>query len=329
MRLDLVAIMVFSISGLVMAGLQANQHFTLPAMAPILYNIGQIFGILILAPETPITFGPVTFPAVGLGIHGLVYGVIIGAVLHLAIQVPGLIRHGFRWQPVLGLRSPGMHQVLRLLGPRVLTMLFIQWFFIFRDNLASGMGEGAVTALNYGWFIMQVPETLIGTAIAIALLPTLAEHMARGDDLAFRETLTRAVRAMLALTIPIAAFLAAALPPLVAVLGFDPEGTSLVVLATRAYLLGLAGHALLEIAARSFYARQDARTPLLAAFLNAIAYSLLAYLGGLVIAWILAVLPIASWGVLTGALAATGVMAFGALISLPLLWPEIRILVRM
>ncbi len=276
MRLDLLAIMIFSISGLVMAGLQANQHFLLPAMAPVLYNVGQIFGVLILSPERGTQPGPIDLPGFGMGIHGLVYGVIIGALMHLAIQIPALARYGFRWRPAIGLATSGVRQVLRLLGPRVLTMFFIQIFFITRDNLASGMGEGSVTALNYGWFLMQVPETLIGTAIAIAILPTLSEHFARGDEDAFRDTLNRAVRVLLALTIPAAALMAVAVRPLIGILGFDQQGTEMVVLATRAYLLGLSGHALLEIAARSFYARQDAIRPLFAAALNAALYILFA-----------------------------------------------------
>jgi putative peptidoglycan lipid II flippase len=279
MRLDLAAIIIFSISGLVMAGLQANQHFLLPAMAPALYNIGQIFGVAVLAPSQGLHLGPVILPAFGLGIHGLVYGVILGALLHLFIQVPGLLRYGFRWNTGIDLRNPGVRQVLALLGPRVITMFFLQIFFIYRDHLASGLGEGAVTALNYGWFIMQVPETLIGTAIAIALLPTLSEQFTRGELANMQETINRAIRSILALTLPAAALLAVALPPLVRrVFGFDEAGTSLVVWATRAYLLGLIGNSLLEVAARAFYAQQDARTPLYAAALNAGAYILFATL---------------------------------------------------
>ena len=277
MRLDLFAILIFSISGLVMAGLQANQHFLLPAMAPGLYNLGQIFGIAILAASQGITIGPVTLPAFGLGIHGLVYGVILGALLHLGIQIPGLIHYHFHWTPAINLRNPGVHKVLVLLGPRILTMFFLQLFFIARDNLASGLGEGAVTALNYGWFIMQVPETLIGTAIAIAILPTLSELFAQGERDQYGQTINHAVRILLALTIPVAALLAVVLPPLVGRLfHFDASGTVLVVQVTRAYLLGLTGHTLLEISARSFYAQQDARTPLYVAALNAAAYLVLA-----------------------------------------------------
>jgi putative peptidoglycan lipid II flippase len=263
MRLDLGAILIFSISGLVMAGLQANQHFLLPAMAPGFYNLGQIFGITVLGPR--------------FGIYGLAYGVILGALLHLSIQLPGLLRFGFRWAPAINLRHPGVQQVLRLMGPRVLTMLCLQSYFLARDRLASFFEEGAVSALNNGWFIQQVPETLIGTAIAIALLPSLAEHFVRGEASEFGQTVNRALRAMLALTVPIAALLAVSIRPLVQIaFNFEAGETELVVWATRAFLLGLTGHAWLEVAVRSFYAHQDARTPLLAAFLQAISYFLLA-----------------------------------------------------
>lgn len=279
MRLDLFAILIFSISGLVMAGLQANQHFVLPALAPTLYNVGQIFGAIILSPEGSTTFGPLTLPGFGLGIHGLVYGVIIGAALHLGIQLPGLARYHFRWTPRINFRHAGVRQVLRLLAPRVITMLFIQFFFLVRDNLASGMGEGAVTALNLGWFVMQVPETLLGTAIAIALLPTIAEIFARGEKENFRQSINSAARSVLALTVPVAFLLAVGIRPLAqAAFGFEPSGTELVVIATRFYLIGLTGHALLEIASRSFYAQKDAVTPLIAAAINARIYFSLAIL---------------------------------------------------
>jgi putative peptidoglycan lipid II flippase len=279
MRLDLMAILIFSISGLVMAGLQANQHFLLPAMAPGLYNIGQIFGAGILAPQTGYQIGPITLPAFGFGIHGLVYGVIIGAALHLAIQVPGLLKYEFKWVPKIDLRHPEVIKVLKLLGPRVATMFFIQMFFIVRDNLASGLGEGSVTALNLGWFIMQVPETLLGTAIAIAILPTLSEIFSRGDRPEFSKTVNTAVRILLALTIPSALLMAVGVRPLVtAAFAFDAAGTDMVVFAARAYLIGLAGHALLEISARSFYAQQNAIIPLFAAGFNAALYLLIANL---------------------------------------------------
>lgn len=277
MRLDLIAIMIFSISGLVMAGLQSKKHFLFPAMAPILHNVGQLFGVLILAPHENIQLFGFELPSLKLGIHGLVYGVILGAGLHLLIQLPTLFKLGFRWHAGTGLRDPKAHELYKLLGPRVVTKFFIFLFFIIRDNLASGMGEGAVTALNMGWFIMQVPETLLGTAFAIILLPTISEIIAKGNFGEFKIIMNKAYKIMLALTIPSAALLAAGIEPLVSgLLGYNPAETAMVVLATRIYLLGLSSHALLEITVRAFYAKKDAITPLIAAAVNALLYIVLA-----------------------------------------------------
>lgn len=273
MRLNLVATIIFSISGLVMAGLQANQIFIYSAMAPLLYNVGQIFGALILSPEKGIVLGPITLPAFGMGVHGLVAGVIIGAVLHLGIQIPGLVRSGFRWSFGLGLREPDVRAVLGLMGPRLITMLFIQAIFLVRDNLASRLGEGAVTALTYGWMLQQVPETLIGTAIGTALLPTLSELAAREQNEELRDTIQRAVQVLSGITLPVAAVLAIGLPALAgSVFGFDARGTGMLSGALGGFLLGLLGHSLMEVASRSFYARQDAWTPLKTGALNLVIY---------------------------------------------------------
>ncbi len=276
MRLDLLAIVVFSISGLVMASLQANQHFFLPALAPLLYNLGQIFGATILSPEKGLHFGPVQLPGFGLGLYGIVYGVILGALLHLLIQVPGLIRYGFRWTPVLEVKSSGVQRVLILLGPRVLTMGCIQAYFVARDNLASHFGSTGVGALNLGWTIEQVPETIIGTAMAVAILPSLADFVTRGQTAEFTRTVNRALRVMLALGLPAAVLLGAATRPLAeSFFGYDAPRLDLIQACTWAFLIGLVGDTWLEVAVRSFYANQNTRTPLVAALAQAVAFVVL------------------------------------------------------
>ena len=256
MRLNLIGTIIFSISGLVMASLQANQHFLLPALAPTMYNVGQIFGAIFLVPR--------------FGIQGLVYGVILGAALHLLVQIPALSRYGFKWTPALDLRHSGLMEALKLLAPRLLTMFGIQLIVLARDNIASRLDQvGAVTSLTYGWMIMQVPETLLGTAIATALLPTLAEFAARADWSEFHLAVEKALRVLIALTIPVAAVMAAGINPLVrAAFGFDAETSTLVTWTTRAYLLTLTGFSIQEIAARSFYARKEPMYPLYAVLLR-------------------------------------------------------------
>jgi putative peptidoglycan lipid II flippase len=267
MRLNLISLIIFSISGLVMASLQANQHFLLPALAPIFYNVGQIFGALIFVPR--------------FGIHGLVYGVILGAALHLGIQIPALAKFGFKWTPTLDLRNTGLMEALKLLAPRLLTMGGIQLIVIARDYLASHLGQdGAVTSLAFGYMIMQVPETMIGTAIATAMLPTLAELASRQDWHEFRTTIERGLRILIALTLPIAAVTAAGINPLVrAVFGFNAETSTLITWTTRAYLLTLTGFSVQEVAARSFYARKEPLYPLYAVAVRFAIFVGIGYLG--------------------------------------------------
>ena len=383
MRLNLFATLLLSMGGLVIAGLQANQHFLLPALAPSMYDLGALFGVLVLAPEQGFRIGPLTLPAFGLGIHGLVYGIILGSAFFLLVQIPGLLRLGYRWKPRINLHHQGVVQVLTLLGPRLLTVFLIQMTFIAQDNIASRLVTGTVSALVYGWLFMQVPETIIGTALGTALLPTLSEQIVRGDQPAYRQVLNHSLRVILALTIPVGILIALGIPPVVSILGFDPAGSELVVSTARAFLLGLMGHSLLEVSARAFYARQDARTPLLAAALTTIVFILLAALLGMrlgapgialanslaftgeaLLLWVLLgrrfpgvlevgrtlfrtlvasvlggllvyILMLVSQtmlvdsGLIVRTITALFAMALGALVVLPFIWQELKLLVRL
>ena len=119
---------------------------------------------------------------------------------------------------------------------------------------------------------------MIGTAIGTALLPTISEQAARKDFGNFQKTVNNTLRVIMALTIPLAAILIAGIHPIIPILGFDPYVTETVVWVTRAYMLGLVGLSIQELAARSFYAQQDARTPLIAIIGTALGFFLLAIL---------------------------------------------------
>ena len=160
-------------------------------------------------------------------------------------------------------------------------MFGIQLIVIARDNLASRLDQvGAVTSLTYGWMIMQVPETLLGTAIATAMLPTLSELAARADWSGFHLAVEKALRVLIALTLPVAAVMAAGIHPLVrAVFGFDEATSTLITWTTRAYLLTLTGYAIQEIAARSFYARKEPFFPLYAVILRLVIFIAIGVIG--------------------------------------------------
>ena len=275
LRLNLISTLIFSLSGLVMAGLQANQHFLFPALAPILYDLGQIFGAVFLAPTEGYRIGSITLPAFGLGIDGLVYGVIIGAALHLLIQVPGLIKYHFKWSPKIDIHDPEIRKVFRMMAPRLISMFCIQMIFLAQDNFASRLETGSVTALTYGWWIMQVPQTLLGTSIATAILPTLSELFSseRFDEL--KEKIERAGKVMLALTIPVAIIAGVVLQPAIqAFLGLDAVDTARVVDVSRIFLIGIVGHSVVELFVRSFYALQKPKYPLMGAVATLILFIL-------------------------------------------------------
>ena len=265
MRLDLIATLVFSMAGLLVAGLQANQHFLLPAIAPIMYNVGQIFGALILAPEEGITIIGFTLPAYGMGVYGIVYGVLLGSLLYLITLIPALFKFQFKWVPGFGRQNPYVKRILTMLVPRVGSMLCYQLTFIARDNIASYLSEGAPTALTYGWMIQQVPETLIGTAFGTALLPTISELFARKDRAGYRATIEKVERVFIALAIPITVVLSLTLRPFLDLaFGFNNAATLQLLWVTRGFLVGLLGHCLLELGSRIFFSQQNAVIPLIA-----------------------------------------------------------------
>lgn len=269
MRLDLVATLIFSMAGLLVAGLQANQHFLLPAIAPIMYNVGQIFGALILAPTEGITIGSITLPAYGMGVYGIVYGVLIGSLLYLITLIPGLFQYQFTWFPGFGQKDSYVKRILAMLAPRVGSMLCYQLTFIARDNIASYLSEGAPTALTYGWMIQQVPETLIGTAFGTALLPTISELFARHDQAGYQTTIEKVERVIVALAIPITVVLSLTLRPfLETAFGFDSAATNQLLWVTRGFLIGLLGHCLLELGSRIFFSQQNAVIPFIASAVN-------------------------------------------------------------
>lgn len=258
MRMTLISTIIFSVSSLAGAVLHTRQHFLLPAIAPLIYNLGIMFGALFLAS----TFG----------VYGLIIGVILGAIGHLLIQVPGLVRQGIRYYPIFNWGDRDLWHVGKLMGPRVLNIAVIQINFIVMFNLASRLDEGSVSALDYGWDLMQMPQTIIGSAIGIVLFPTLAELAARGDIAMLRRTLAQTLRIMMALAIPAMVGLIVLGRPLIEVMfergEFGPDSTALVYQSLQFWALALLAHSALEVVNRVFYAQKDTVTPLLSSIVS-------------------------------------------------------------
>ncbi len=269
LRILLLSSIIFSVSGLFMGILQAHQNFFLPALAAVFQDSGLLFGIIFLV-------GP-------LGMHGVAWGAVIGAACHFLIQVPGLIHFGARWSPALGWNLPELRLVVRLMIPRVIGLGLVFWFNLrfIPIYIGSQLGEGSIAAYLWGWQLMQIPETLLGTALAIVIFPTLATLSALGDVEGKRRALAGSVRYILAVTIPAAFGMLLVGRPLISLLergAFDPALGDLVYSTTAAFTLGLITHAGLEVVARGFYADKDTVTPLFTAVAAAAVNLLLAFL---------------------------------------------------
>jgi len=253
MRLVLIQTIIFSLSTVFTGTLQAHQHFLLPAIAPLCYTLGRIFGAVVLAPR--------------MGIFGLAWGGLAGAVAHLLIKLPWLVRHKARW--TLKLFHPDLPRLLGLMAPRMLGMGATYVSFVLPTFLGSRLPGGAISAYEYGWRLMQFPETIIGTALGITVFPTLAERANAGDSEGLRRTASWTLRLVLTLAIPAAVGLLLLGRPLTALFlqrgAFDAAATERVYWALRFFSLGLVAHSALEVVARLFYARRDMWTPFWAA----------------------------------------------------------------
>ena len=254
MRWMLASTVVFGASGLIMGALNAVQHFLLPAVAPALYNCAIIAGAWLLAPV--------------LGIHGLVIGVAGGSVLHLLVQLPALLRQKVRYRFSFRIGDAQVREVARLMGPRVLGLLFVQLNFLVNTVLASGLPDGSLSALNYAWLLMLLPQGIFAQAVATVAFPTFSAQVAAGDRAQLMATLSGLLRLILFLSIPAAFLLYVLDEPLIELLfqrgRFDAASTQAVAYALRFFALGLVAHAVVEIVVRVFYALHDTATPVVA-----------------------------------------------------------------
>ena len=254
MRILLVSTLIFSVSGISMGILQSHNHFLLPALAPIMFDLGILFGVLFL-------IGP-------LGVNGVAVGAVLGAALHFGIQIPGLIYFRAQWRPQLGLGDPILWRIIRLMLPRIAGLGVFSLNFIVMNNIASRLGVGSVSALSWGWRLMQIPQTLIGTAMGTVIFPTLAALSELGDEDGKRDAMSGALRFIMIASIPASVGLIFVGQPLIRLLeggAFDASASVLVYNTLRFFALGIVVHSALEVVARSFYADQDTLTPLWAA----------------------------------------------------------------
>ena len=267
MRIMLLSPIIFGVSGIIMAALNARQHFLLPAVAPSVYNVGIIAGG---AAGAALGGGDPRATA-----YGLAWGTVAGALGHLLVQLPGLRGLRARYSPVLTVRDPGVRQVLRLMAPRVLGLSFSEVNKFVILYLTGTMALGTLPALNAAFRILIMPQGILGQALGIAAFPTLAALAARTAHREMRDILSDSLRLVLFLGLPATVLLVLLAEPYITILFqrglFDAEATDLVSAALVFYAVGLIALTALEVVARAFYALSDTLTPVLAGGLQILA----------------------------------------------------------
>jgi putative peptidoglycan lipid II flippase len=286
-RIMLAAPVLLSLGAVATSALNAEGRFAAAAVAPIVYNLGIIGGALFLAPT--------------MGARGLAVGVVGGAVAHLLVQLPPLFGLGFRPRRVIDLSDAAARRVLTLLAPRALGLGATQFTFIVMTALASSLGEGAISSYTIAFALLQIPVGVIGVPLGVVLFPSMSREHALGETATYVSMVTRAVRLLVFAMVPIAALGMALRVPVVELLfgygKFDAAAIDSTAATLALFLVGLPAHASIAILARAFYARQDTRTPVLAAILAVAVNTLLGVLlvGPLNLPGLALAIAIAAW----------------------------------
>jgi putative peptidoglycan lipid II flippase len=273
LTIDLTRIMIpflllIALAAKAMGILNARDNFTVPAIAPVFFNLGSVLSGLFLG----FTVGRF----LGLSpIEGMAFGTLVGGFLQFAVQWPSLRRAGFRYRPMLSITDPGVRQIMRLMGPAIIGTAAVQINVFINTNFASAIIDpatgavlnGPVSWLSFAFRFMQFPIGVFGVAIATATLPPLSRSTANPNYDEFRQTLTHSLALVFLLCIPSAVGLAVLGRPIVALVfehgKFTSHDTVQTANALAAYAIGLAGYAAVKVLSPAFYALNDARTPML------------------------------------------------------------------
>lgn len=256
-------ILLVSLAALVMGMLNARNVFGMPALSSCFFNIGSIIGGVSLGYWMDPTWGEQS-------LVGFSIGVLIGGLAQLVCQFPALRRVGYRFVADFRWRDSGVRQILKLMGPAVIAASVVQVNVVVNSMFAYGVGEGAVSWLNYAFRLMQLPIGVFGVAVATVTLPALSRAAVNGISDDFRPTLAKGLRLVAFLVLPSTIGLVLLSEPIVSVLYerrafgvFDREQTAA---ALQAYGYGLLFYAWLKVLQPAFYAIEKRWLPMMMSF---------------------------------------------------------------
>ena len=240
--------------------LNVHRRFAIPAFTPVLLNLAVIGAAIFVAPH------------VNPPIMALAWGVAIGGVAQLGLQLRPLAKLGMLPRPSFQWRDEGVRRVLLAMGPALLGVSAAQISALINTQLAAWLGDGRISWITYADRLMEFPSALLGVAIGTVLLPSLAQHHSDADDARYSGLLDWGLRLALLLALPAALALWLISVPLISTLYQYGRFTAGDVWQVRAallgYAVGLAALVLVKILAPGFYARQNLKTPVKVAFVT-------------------------------------------------------------
>lgn len=260
-KIFLLSPILLTLSSIVSSMLNTYKRFTLVSVAPVVYNLSIIFGVIWLYPR--------------LGPAGLAIGVVIGAFLHFVIQVPQIFRLGFRYLPIIDRTDAGFVKFWKLYWPRIFSMGTGQVTALIVSIFGSFLGTGALAAFYYANNLQSVALSLFAVSFAIAVFPILSDLHNEKDSEGFRDVLAKTTIQILFFMIPISILILVERAQLVRlVLGigratnFSFSDTRMVAQALGLFSISLFAQALIPLFTRAFYALQNTIIPVIISFLT-------------------------------------------------------------
>ena len=248
-----------AIAAVVMAMLNALHRFFIPALSPAMFNIATILCAVMALPLSRLfSIDPIV---------AIAAGTLLGGLGQIILQWPALRREGYRFHFVLDVRDPWLHLIGRLMVPGVAGLAAVQINLFVNSWLATGLGTGAVSWLDYAFRLMYMPIGLFGISIATASLPTISGHAANRDDQGIRRAVSNGLRMMLMLNVPATVGLVVLATPIVRLIfergRFTPADTAATAAALVCYAPGLIGYSAVKLMSPAFYAMGNSRIPVM------------------------------------------------------------------
>lgn len=257
---------LLSISFVFSGMLNSYKRFLVYALAPIFYNLGIIMGVTVFVPRV--------------GIIGLAWGVVFGAMLHMLIQLPSVISVGFRWRPVLQWASSDFKKLWKMMIPRMVGLAAMQVNLLTVTIIGSTLLTGSIAVFHLANNVQFLPVGIFGIAFAQAAFPTLAEQVARKRKKDFKSTVTKTFRYIMFFVVPVSLYFFLLRAQLIRVLfgdgAFDWEDTILTLETFGWLVVSVFAQATIPLLARAFYVQQNTKTPVIISVISMIVNIVLA-----------------------------------------------------